>query len=202
MAPHVHPRTGDWCCAEAEDEPQFRMKFILVSQYFLRLMRCARDSYGFNAMELEVFLTVCSATAEKILRNPQHRALYGDKTQIPMSELGFVSARSVCAATGLNRETVRRTVNALVDGGWLIRTEKGYAMAPEALLEDRNTRFSLTAFNYIRQLSEKWGKLDGQPAAPAPAAAPAAASAAPAEVTYLRRAALPNGRRLHQSIAG
>lgn len=147
-------------------EPRFRLKVGLVTQYILRIRRHARANFDFTPVDFEVFLTVCSASIDRIMRDPQLRAMYGDSQPLPADQLSFVSARAVCAATGLNRETVRRSVNSLVERGWLLRTSRGYAISPETLSKEENVRFFGASFDSIRQLCARWSKLDESPDAP------------------------------------
>lgn len=148
---------------EALNEPQFRLKIGLATQFILKIRRHARETYDFTPTEFEVFLTVVSATIDKIMRDPRLRSLYGDHQPVPVEELRFVSARAVCAASGMNRETVRRAVNALVEKGWLTRGARGYAISPAALMKPENARYFMAAFESIRQLTARWSRLEEDP---------------------------------------
>ena len=81
-------------------------------------------------------LAVISITSEKLIRtslDPEYRAL---DAYLPLDRLQRCNVSSIAAATGLNRETTRRRVNALLESGRLIRTESGdLALPPEKVQE-------------------------------------------------------------------
>ena len=147
----------------AAAEPNYRLKVALAMRYILRARRQAREAFGFSPVDFEVFLTVCSASADKLLRDPRLRTLYAQTQPVPDEEIRYLSARSVCAATGLNRETVRRSVNDLVERGWLRRNSRGYAVAPRALMKPESVDFFLAFFEALRQLTDRWPALDAPP---------------------------------------
>ena len=82
-----------------------------------------------NAM---IIVAVIAITSEKLLRvdlPPEQRAL---ENYLPLGELQRCNVASVAAATGLNRETARRRVEALIEVGSLIKTADGeIALPPE-----------------------------------------------------------------------
>ena len=79
-----------------------------------------------------ILLAVISITSEKFTRSgldPDVRAL---EAYLPLEELQGCNVASIAAATGLNRETARRRVAALIESGALVRTSSGdIALSPE-----------------------------------------------------------------------
>lgn len=77
-----------------------------------------------------IILAVIAITSEKLMRSdidPKYRSL---SVYLPLEQLQRCNIASVAAATGLNRETVRRRVQDLIDAGTLIRTEAGEIALP------------------------------------------------------------------------
>ena len=84
-----------------------------------------------------IILAVISITSEKLMRAPLDRQYHDLSTYLPLDQLQGCNVASIAAATGLNRETVRRRVRDLIGNGSLVRTEAGeIALAPEKANED------------------------------------------------------------------
>ena len=83
-----------------------------------------------------IILAVIAITSEKLVRaglDPEYRAL---DVYLPLEQLQGCNVASIAAATGLNRETTRRRVRALLRDGTLIRTESGdIALPPDKVQE-------------------------------------------------------------------
>jgi len=83
-----------------------------------------------------IVLAVIAITSEKLVRaglEDEYRAL---DVYLPLDRLQGCNVASIAAATGLNRETVRRRVQALEEAGSLIRTDKGdIALPPQKVQE-------------------------------------------------------------------
>jgi len=86
-----------------------------------------------NAM---IIVAVIAITSEKLTRAelpPEHRTL---ANYLPLEQLQKCNVSSIAAATGLNRETARRRVEALIRAGSLIKTPEGeIALPPERVQE-------------------------------------------------------------------
>jgi hypothetical protein len=85
-----------------------------------------------------IILAVISITSEKLIRadlDPKYHAL---DVYLPLEQLQGCNVASIAAATGLNRETVRRRVQALIRGGSLIRTETGEIALPPDKVQERS----------------------------------------------------------------
>ena len=84
-----------------------------------------------------IILSVISITSEKLMRAQLDPKFHDLSTYLPLEQLQGCNVASIAAATGLNRETVRRRVRDLMESGSLIRTEAGeIALPPEKVNED------------------------------------------------------------------
>jgi len=85
-----------------------------------------------------IILAVIAITSEKFTRaglDEDRRAL---DVYLPLEQLQACNVASIAAATGLNRETTRRRVEALIKKGSLIRTEAGDIALPPDKVQDRS----------------------------------------------------------------
>ena len=85
-----------------------------------------------------IILAVISITSEKLVRadlDPKYHAL---DVYLPLDQLQGCNVASIAAATGMNRETVRRRVQALIRDGSLIRTEAGAIALPPERVNQRS----------------------------------------------------------------
>ena len=85
-----------------------------------------------------IILAVISITSEKLMRSgldPEYHAL---DTYLPLDRLQACNVASIAAATGMNRETVRRRVQTLIQSGSLIRTEAGEIALPPQKVQERS----------------------------------------------------------------
>ena len=108
-----------------------RMTAIRAATMLMRSMELWRLG-RLDPQNVLIILAVISITSEKLMRaqlDPKYHAL---STYLPLEQLQGCNVASIAAATGLNRETVRRRVHDLIGGGSLIRTESGeIALPPE-----------------------------------------------------------------------
>lgn len=72
-----------------------------------------------------ILLAVLAISGERLTRTELPEALRDLKNPLPEGVAGECNISSVAAATGLNRETTRRKVNALIEEGFLSRSESG-----------------------------------------------------------------------------
>jgi hypothetical protein len=85
-----------------------------------------------------IILAVIAITSEKFTRaglDEDYRAL---DVYLPLEKLQACNVASIAAATGLNRETTRRRVEALIKNGSLIRTEAGDIALPPDKVQERS----------------------------------------------------------------
>ena len=85
-----------------------------------------------------IILAVIAITSEKFTRSgldSEYRAL---DVYLPLERLQACNVASIAAATGLNRETARRRVEALIREGALIRTGSGDIALPPERVQERS----------------------------------------------------------------
>lgn len=95
-----------------------------------------------------IVVAVIAITSEKLVRaglTADQRSL---EEFLPLSKLQGCNVSSIAAATGMNRETVRRRVGRLIDDGSLIRTEAGEIALPPERVNDE------TALSLVRSQLE------------------------------------------------
>jgi predicted transcriptional regulator len=81
---------------------------------------------GIGELDLAMILVaVVAITGERLTRAPLDEDLRRLKAELPQGVRGECNISSIAAATGLNRETARRKVNALIEAGFLSRSEGG-----------------------------------------------------------------------------
>ena len=79
-----------------------------------------------------ILIAVISITSEKFTRSGLDPEMGALETYLPLEQLQGCNVASIAAATGLNRETTRRRVEALLRSGSLIRSSSGdIALPPE-----------------------------------------------------------------------
>ena len=93
---------------------------LLASRWMENWRRGIGD--GDKAM---ILLAVVAITGERLTRVELDDELKMLETPLPAELRGECNISSIAAATGLNRETTRRKVNALVEAGYLVRSEQG-----------------------------------------------------------------------------
>ena len=114
-----------------------RLTAIRAAVFLTRSMEIWRRDRLDPQMAL-IILAVISITSEKLMRSgldPEYHAL---ETYLPLDKLQACNVASIAAATGINRETVRRRVQTLIRGGSLIRTEAGEIALPPQKVQERS----------------------------------------------------------------
>ena len=99
------------------------LRFALMT---LRLMEHWRSHLGIDTDSALIVLATLSVTMEKLTRSEIEPALRDLKRTMPPDRLTKCNVSGIAEATGLNRETARRKVNALVDSGILLRDNEGW----------------------------------------------------------------------------
>jgi DNA-binding transcriptional ArsR family regulator len=97
---------------------------IALTIFTLRCMEQWRqrvDDYD----EAMIMVSVVAISAERLLRTELPPELRDLANPIDDSRLSRCNVSSIASATGLNRETTRRKVNALIERGLLARREDG-----------------------------------------------------------------------------
>ncbi len=111
-----------------------RLTAIRVTVLTARLMELWRRGTRDTDTAM-ILVAVAAITTERLTRAelaPEMRRL---DSQVPIEMVGAANISSIAAATGLNRETARRRVNALVGEGLLVRSEKGEVRFPPGYLQ-------------------------------------------------------------------
>jgi len=108
---------------------------ILAAVFMTRSLEIWRRN-RLDAESVHIILAVIAITSEKFVRRnlrPEHRSL---ATYLPLEELQSCNVASIAAATGINRETVRRRVQGLVQSGSLIKSDSGDIALPPSKVQD------------------------------------------------------------------
>jgi IclR-like helix-turn-helix domain-containing protein len=80
--------------------------------------------------EAMIGLAIVATVSERLLRSEIDPHLESLEKPMPLEELSSCNITSIATATGLNRETARRKVNALVERGLLVKDKGGIRLAP------------------------------------------------------------------------
>ncbi|HEY5722913.1 MAG TPA: hypothetical protein VIT45_11385 [Allosphingosinicella sp.] len=86
-----------------------------------------------------ILVAIAAITAERFTRGGLSDDQKSLDCEMPLERLAPCNVSSIAAATGLNRETARRRVNALVKAGSLIRSEGGEIAYPVGRMQDPRT---------------------------------------------------------------
>ena len=93
----------------------------------LLTMRCM-ERWRSNVSDYDkamILVSVVAITSERFTRAGLDEELKALERPLPLDTLAPCNVSSIAAATGLNRETTRRKVKALIDEGFLVRSEQG-----------------------------------------------------------------------------
>lgn len=72
-----------------------------------------------------ILVAVVAITSERLTRAGLDDALRRIEAPMPAEHLAPCNISSIAAATGINRETTRRKVKALIEAGFLARSDEG-----------------------------------------------------------------------------
>jgi hypothetical protein len=115
-----------------------RLTAIRLSALTLRWMENWRRNVG-DYDSAMILLAVVAITAGRLLRAELDPGLGDMANALPEEALAKCNFSSIAAATGINRETTRRKVTALIERGYLVRLadgsirfRPGYLQRPEA----------------------------------------------------------------------
>lgn len=109
---------------EANPEARGRLTAIRLTMLTLRLMENWRRKVA-DLDSVMILLAVVAITGEKLTRCILEPGLKSLANPIPPEQLSQCNVSSLAAATGLNRETARRKVNALIEQGFLVKSADG-----------------------------------------------------------------------------
>jgi predicted transcriptional regulator len=108
-----------------------RLIHVALLSLNLRLMENWRSPQGSPAHllsdseSLMIIMATIVINSERVLRTELELELQSLENLLPEDRTGRANFSSIAAATGINRETVRRKVNRLRAAGWLMRDEHG-----------------------------------------------------------------------------
>ncbi|MEA2999856.1 MAG: hypothetical protein QOH04_2089 [Sphingomonadales bacterium] len=122
---------------EAEASAKSRLTAIRSAILLTRSMEVWRRG-RMDPETVLIILAVIAITSEKFTRaglDEDYRAL---DVYLPLEQLQSCNVASIAAATGLNRETARRRVEALIKSGSLIRTGAGDIALPPDKVQERS----------------------------------------------------------------
>ena len=125
----------------------YRLKALLLVEFYLRMSRLLTDSRGHDLEKIVIYLAVISAAANHYRRNPELLALYAHDAPIPQDRLFGISRRAIADSVGLPRETVRRKIAVLISDG-LVLEEDGQ-VTPKSPMLDQEGNLKL-ALNMLK----------------------------------------------------
>ncbi|MGZ8285725.1 MAG: hypothetical protein ACXW27_06540 [Allosphingosinicella sp.] len=115
-----------------------RLTAIRLALLTSRAMENWRAGVGDNESAM-ILLAVVAITGERLTRTDLPEAYRDVTTPLPPGYAAGCNISSIAAATGLNRETTRRKVSALVERDFLCRSEQGEISFPAARQQDPET---------------------------------------------------------------
>lgn len=115
-----------------------RLTAIRLALLTSRAMENWRAGVGDNESAM-IVLAVVAITGERLTRADLPEDLCSVATPLPPGYAAGCNISSIAAATGLNRETTRRRVGALIERGYLARSEGGEICFPAGRQQDPAT---------------------------------------------------------------
>jgi len=115
-----------------------RLTAIRLALLTSRAMENWRAGVGDNESAM-ILLAVVAITGERLTRTDLPEAYRDVTTPLPPGYAAGCNISSIAAATGLNRETSRRKVAALIERGYLARSKAGEICFPTAHQQDPAT---------------------------------------------------------------
>ena len=124
-----------------------RLTAIRLALLTSRWMENWREGVGDNDSAM-ILLAVVAICGERLTRTELPEALRTVATPLPPGFAAECNVSSIAAATGLNRETTRRKVNALIEAGFLTRSDEGEISYPAWRTQDPAT------FDFVKKQLE------------------------------------------------
>ncbi|HYD37603.1 MAG TPA: hypothetical protein VEA60_08315 [Allosphingosinicella sp.] len=119
-------------------EANSRLTAIRLAVLTSRAMENWRADVGDNESAM-ILLAVVAITGERLTRTELPEPLCSVATSLPPGYAAGCNISSIAAATGLNRETTRRKVAALVERGYVCRCPEGGLCIPADRQQDPAT---------------------------------------------------------------
>ncbi|HEX9965862.1 MAG TPA: hypothetical protein VGB04_12880 [Allosphingosinicella sp.] len=115
-----------------------RLTAIRLALLTSRAMENWRSGVGDNESAM-ILLAVVAITGERLTRTDLPQAYCNVLTPLPPGYAAGCNISSIASATGLNRETTRRKVSALIERGYLSRSPEGEIGFPPERQQDPAT---------------------------------------------------------------
>lgn len=115
-----------------------RLTAIRLALLTSRAMENWREGVGDNETAM-ILLAVVAITGERLTRTELPADLCSISTPLPPGYAAGCNISSIASATGLNRETTRRKVSALIERGYLSRSPEGEICFPRERQQDPAT---------------------------------------------------------------
>ncbi|HEX8225331.1 MAG TPA: hypothetical protein VF605_16070 [Allosphingosinicella sp.] len=116
-------------------EANSRLTAIRLALLTSRAMENWREGVGDNDSAM-ILLAVVAITGERLTRTELPQDLCSIATALPPGYAAGCNISSIASATGLNRETSRRKVSALIERGYLCRCPGGEICFPPDRQQD------------------------------------------------------------------
>lgn len=120
-----------------------RLTGIRLALLTSRAMENWREGVGDNESAM-ILLAVVAIAGERLTRTELPEDLRNVQVPLPPGYAAGCNISSIASATGLNRETTRRKVSALVERGYLTRSSGGEISFPAHRQQDPATLEFLT----------------------------------------------------------
>lgn len=115
-----------------------RLTAIRLALLTSRAMENWREGVGDNDSAM-ILLAVVAITGERLTRTELPQDLCSVANALPPGYAAGCNISSIASATGLNRETTRRKVSALIERGYLCRSPEGEIGFPADRQQDPAT---------------------------------------------------------------
>ena len=115
-----------------------RLTAIRLALLTSRAMEHWRAEVGDNESAM-ILLAVVAISGERLTRADLPENLRSVETALPPGYAAGCNISSIASATGLNRETSRRKVSALIERGFLCRSPQGEIGFPAVRQQDPDT---------------------------------------------------------------
>ncbi len=102
-----------------------RLAGYQVANSFVAQHMILSEALQMKPVKMLVFMTIASATVQKFMRQQDIPAELAGTQNLSRDFVGYISRRAIASATGLPRETVRRTIIELDNDGLLIFSPSG-----------------------------------------------------------------------------
>lgn len=106
-----------------------RLVGIRLASLVLRIRTGWSGLFG-DADTAAIALAIVAIVSERLLRQELDPQLESLEVQMPVEALGCCNLSSISAASGVNRETVRRHINRLVKEGVVVREGASIRLTP------------------------------------------------------------------------